>query len=299
MHLEISMSVKETYKKIQDWNYRIGERMKRPAAIPEVVHEHHICSHCGYSFDGRCCPQCGLQAGHERFTFKRLTSNFLDIWGFGSRSMFRSIRDLLWRPGYLIRDYLSGHHLSYFPPFKMLAVLTILIAFLAWIFNLQDPLVGKNIAELLHKIPAKSRFSAFALDYIGNVIVYLDKYDLYRILLQNVLVVFAAWIVFHNKGFNLVETFFSQIYINCQFHLIALLWMLIFRELPPTASLPYYVPVTIAFLVLIFDYKQLYGLTFKQSIWRTILFHLLVLVFYFILFLVVLIIVLLGDEIAV
>ena len=279
------MGIKKTYHEIKEWNHRINQRMQDPVAIPDVDHTYHICTHCEYGYHGNFCPQCGLPAEHHRFTFKRLISNFLDIWGFGNRPMFRTIRDLFWRPGYMIRDYLGGHHLNYFPPFKMLAVFTIVIVFLTWVFDFHDPIVGKDVAELLKALPHSGTFATNAIDFIGRVIIYLDKYDLYRILLQNVFVVLAAWIVFHKKGYNLVETFFSQIYINCQFHLITMIWMLIVWDLPPTVFLPYYVPFTISFFVLIFDYKQLYGLTLMQSIWRTILFVLLVFVIYIILFL--------------
>lgn len=284
------MSFKTTYQKVMDWNYRLGEQMKQPAAIPAVVHEHHVCRHCGYGYDGRYCPQCGMSYKNNRFTFKRLTNNILDIWGFGNRPMFRSIRDLFWRPGYMIRDYLEGHHLSYFPPFKMLAVFTIIIVFVAWVFGFKDPLVGAQIAEKLNEVPQTGKIMTFAFDYIGRILTFLDKNDLYRILVQNVFVVLAAWIVFRNKGYNLVETFFSQIYINCQLHVVALIWMLISWNLPPTLFLPYYVPATLSLIVLVFDYKQLYGLTFKQSIWKTILFMLLVLAIYFVIFVLLLII---------
>jgi hypothetical protein len=37
--------------------------------------------------------------------------------------MFRTIRDLLLRPGYMIRDYLNGMQMAYFPPFKMFFLL--------------------------------------------------------------------------------------------------------------------------------------------------------------------------------
>jgi hypothetical protein len=40
--------------------------------------------------------------------------------------MFRSIRDLMLRPGYMIRDYLRGMQSAYFPPFKMFFLLTAL-----------------------------------------------------------------------------------------------------------------------------------------------------------------------------
>lgn len=276
------MNIKTTYRKINDWNHRIEMRMQKPVALPEVDHSHHICSHCNYSYDGRCCPQCGMPSGETRFTFKRLIQNFLDIWGLGNRPMFRTIRDLLWRPGYMIRDYLGGHHLSYFPPFKMLAVLTIFIVFLIWVFKFEDPIIAEKISNTLKSIKGVNKNTALAFNYLGEFLIYLDNNDLYRILVQNIFVVFAAWIVFRKKGYNLVETFFSQIYINCQFHIITLVWILIALELPPTVILPYYVPGSIAFFVLIFDYKQLYGLTWKKSFWRTILFILTTFVLYII-----------------
>lgn len=54
-----------------------------------------------------------------RYSFKNAFMLFLDVWGLGNRGMFRGIRDLLFRPGYMIRDYLRGMHMAYFPPFKM------------------------------------------------------------------------------------------------------------------------------------------------------------------------------------
>ena len=51
---------------------------------------------------------------------------FLDVWGMGNRGMFRTLRDLILRPGYLIRDYISGMQMAYFPPFKLLFLLTAL-----------------------------------------------------------------------------------------------------------------------------------------------------------------------------
>lgn len=289
------MRIRSKIESFKDWTRRVGESMKKPVAVPQVIHEHHICNHCGYAFDGRYCPQCGMPAGDVRFTFKRLINNFLDIWGLGNRPMFRTMRDLLWRPGYMIRDYLGGHHLSYFPPFKMLAVLTIFVFVVIWIFGFEDPLVGEEIADVFNNYDWKSKEVATIFSYVGKVMIYLDKHDLYRIILQNVIVVIAAWIVFRKKGYNIVETFFSQIYINCQIHLITLVWMIITWELPPTVFLPYYIPTLLSFIILTLDYKQLYGLTLRQSIWRTILFFLLILGFYIVLILILIMVVEIYD----
>ena len=81
------------------------------------------CASCGTAFCGNYCPRCGQAAGVGRFSFQKAFLLFIDVWGMGNRSMFRSMRDLLLRPGYMIRDYISGRQSAYFPPFKMFFVL--------------------------------------------------------------------------------------------------------------------------------------------------------------------------------
>ena len=61
--------------------------------------------------------------------------NFLDILGLGNRPMFQTIRELFVRPGYMVRDYLNGQRQRYFPPFKMLAVMALLLVFVTWLTN--------------------------------------------------------------------------------------------------------------------------------------------------------------------
>ena len=128
----------------------------------------------------------------------------MDYKGFIENEMWIVIDDAKFRP---------------VKPFKMLAVLTIFIFFVAWAFNLKDPLVGKNIADVLNGIEGIGETMKYTFNHVGRLLIFLDTYDLYRILIQNIIVVPVAWLVFRKKGYNMVETFFSQIYINCQFHL--------------------------------------------------------------------------------
>ncbi|MBO7139348.1 MAG: DUF3667 domain-containing protein [Prevotella sp.] len=108
--------------------YHIWQR--RPHELAPLSEEMHTCSSCGTAFQGNYCPRCGQSARIGRFSFKKAALLFLDVWGMGNRSMFRSIRDLMFRPGYMIRDYLKGMQSAYFPPFKMfflLAALSLLV----------------------------------------------------------------------------------------------------------------------------------------------------------------------------
>lgn len=88
-----------------------------------MSHESHQCATCGTHYEGNYCPRCGQSAQIGHYSFKKAFLLFLDVWGLGNRSMFRTLRDLLLRPGYMIRDYLQGMQMAYFPPFKMFFLL--------------------------------------------------------------------------------------------------------------------------------------------------------------------------------
>ena len=107
---------KEKYRRFKEWQHQ-------PHQVAPLSEEEHECATCGTRFEGNYCPRCGQSARIGRYSFKKAFLLFLDVWGVGNRGMFRSIRDLLFRPGYMIRDYLRGMQMAYFPPFKMFFLL--------------------------------------------------------------------------------------------------------------------------------------------------------------------------------
>ena len=113
----------------RQWNtwyraFRLWQR--RPHEVKPLSENQHACASCGTLYQGNYCPRCGQSAVVGRFSFKKAVLLFLDVWGIGNRGMFRSIRDLMFRPGYMIHDYLGGMQSAYFPPFKMFFLLTAL-----------------------------------------------------------------------------------------------------------------------------------------------------------------------------
>ena len=292
---EIKSKVKHTFgRKLKTWVNRYRNRQLHLGALPKADETEHTCRHCGYTYKGRLCPQCGMPAEWKRFTPKQLMNSFLDIWGMGNRPMFRSMGHLLWRPGYMIRDYLSGHFLSYFPPFKMLAILIVLTAFLVWIVGVDTttPVTG---ISLLKKMEAKMTGSSLMImKGLENVMLTLANNHLYRVLTENLIIVFAAWFVFHKREINLdkttkrtlnlVETFYSQIYINCQFQLLTLAMILFRCNIPAIDLFPYAVPDWLALIVLGYDFQQLYQLKVWGAVWRTLLFFIVTIAIYILLF---------------
>jgi len=111
--------MKEKYRRFRQWQLQ-------PHQVAPLVNEPHECATCGTHYEGNYCPRCGQSAKIGRYSFKKAFLLFLDVWGLGNRGMFRTIRDLILRPGYMIRDYLQGMQMAYFPPFKMFFLLVAL-----------------------------------------------------------------------------------------------------------------------------------------------------------------------------
>ena len=88
-----------------------------------MSNEEHECLNCQEHYTGNYCPRCGQAANTDRFSMKVAAENFAEAYGMGERGMFRTILDLILRPGYLILDYLRGMRMSYYAPFKMFFLL--------------------------------------------------------------------------------------------------------------------------------------------------------------------------------
>ena len=123
------------------------EWQRRPPQLIKKSDELHHCYTCGEEYHGSYCPQCGQSARIGRYSFKNAVLLFLDVWGMGNRGMFRTLRDLILRPGYLIRDYISGMQMAYFPPFKLLFLLTALLLIVDSGVNLK----GENYLASYHE----------------------------------------------------------------------------------------------------------------------------------------------------
>lgn len=122
--------LKEKYRQFKAWQ-------EQPHTVAPLSADKHECATCGTQFHGNYCPRCGQPATIGRYSFKSAFLLFLDVWGLGNRGMFRSIRDLILRPGYMIRDFLGGMQMAYFPPFKMFFLLIALNVLVDSGFNIK------------------------------------------------------------------------------------------------------------------------------------------------------------------
>jgi len=236
------------------------------------------------------------EISHERITIKRAVLSFMETWGLGSRNIFYTMWHLLWRPGYMIGDYLNGRRKKYLQPFFMFFVLTLILVQMAFLLKVQMP-KNKDMTLTAYEFlrDHQNTFSAEQRMTIIKTAKWLDVVHDWRdenrgwdILIQSLGIVFATWLLWRKsprigtgewvvengeyiEGYNFAEIVTVIAYILCQLQILSLITMLLFHRLPfdHMSGLTMIVPKLILFVVLMIDFKQLFQRKWWPTIWRT------------------------------
>ena len=123
------------------------------------------CLNCGATVQGRYCHVCGQENVEPKETFWYMVTHFFnDITHFDG-SFFVTLKDLLFKPGFLSREYMKGRRASYLHPVRMY-VFTSAIFFLLFfslvkskdaieIKNAEKPLDAKQRADYIISLQNK------------------------------------------------------------------------------------------------------------------------------------------------
>ena len=248
--------LKEKYRQFRRWqenpfNYHDG-------------HDHHGCCNCGAESDNNYCPRCGQKAVYGPITWKSVWQGIMDVWGVGTRSLPYSLWQLVWRPGYLIRDYISGKRQASFPPVKMLVIVGIASLLISnWI----DP-------EDIKPAEVTSTGLRYVVDVVSQ---WLDMHQEWLILLAFSLLILPIWSLFREAPkchrHSLPQGFYAQVFIGTQFILVMMITYFISSlcfhhydgEFFGTLAFVVIVP-----LMLLIDLKQLFGYGWWGTLWRAL-----------------------------
>jgi len=88
------------------------------------------CLNCRHVVDLRYCPNCGQENTDSRKTFHHLFIHFFEDLTHYENAFWRTIKNLLFKPASLTKEYLSGKRLSYLAPVR----LYIFISFVTFFF---------------------------------------------------------------------------------------------------------------------------------------------------------------------
>ena len=143
-----------------------------------------VCKNCRNTFQGNYCPHCGQNRHTPRFTIRNAFQNILSGFFNIDHGFSRNLIELLYRPRYMIRDYLKGKRVHYYKPFQTLFVLAAL-----YIMGVQliDPAAIKlsekemeeepTIASLMDDIKYQQEQTSDSCTkyYLGQSITYADS----------------------------------------------------------------------------------------------------------------------------
>lgn len=82
------------------------------------------CKNCGNTYTGNFCNRCGQSFNTPRLRFRYAVRNALGGLSNIDTGFGRTLVELLYRPGHMINDFISGKRVHYFRPFQTLFVLT-------------------------------------------------------------------------------------------------------------------------------------------------------------------------------
>ena len=236
-----------------------------------------------------------------------MLAGFLDVWGAGNRSMPRNILHLLFRPGYMIADYLKGHRQPYFPPFKMLFIFATIFFIITSITghfyymresnnkaSIDIEKLGNVVHEIItdtttievngnrrtlinfrnaeHQLLVKNRSQKF-IKKIHNSQNWLNDHQAVGIIIYQCFFAFAAWLIFRKSPrmgqLTFSEQLFAQVFISSQIVILSFFYFFISMLWIKGGEddLPGYINA----LVYLIDYKQIYGFGWWKTFWKSCL----------------------------
>ncbi len=106
------------------------------------------CENCGSALHGEYCASCGQSIyGPNRFFLTLMHEAFENIFQLDSRAL-RTLRQILFVPGKVAKEYLAGKRLSYVHPVRFYIVTSIMYFLFLSVSNFFAPSVGGNLINI-------------------------------------------------------------------------------------------------------------------------------------------------------
>ncbi|MBQ9338957.1 MAG: DUF3667 domain-containing protein [Paludibacteraceae bacterium] len=207
----------------------------------------HVCHNCGHTFRGNYCPVCSQSARQGRVGWLTTWQGIAQLWGFESRSAVYTIWQLLLRPGYLVRDYISGKRQVSYPPVKLLFIMAAIVA----------------LAEYFFPRPAEAPVQT-GIEYLNHALEWLDNHKNVSELLSCCVFILPTWLFFRKAPLythhTIPEGFYLQVY-------LAILSYIFYSILPGLKGLA----LALSLVYFYITYKQLFGYGYWGTFWRSLL----------------------------
>lgn len=102
--------------------------MKHPLIQPETA---KLCRNCASPLVGEFCHNCGQEHSSAILPLGEVIEDVIGEYITFDSKIFRSIKPLLFKPGFLTTEYIAGKRASYLLPSRMYLVVAVIFFFLA------------------------------------------------------------------------------------------------------------------------------------------------------------------------
>ncbi|MFV8340954.1 DUF3667 domain-containing protein [Flavobacterium sp. XS2P39] len=99
-----------------------------------VLRKDKTCLNCRYVVENRFCPNCGQENTDTRKTFHHLFIHFFEDLTHYENAFWKTIKNLIFKPATLTKEYLSGKRLSYLAPVRLYIFISFVTFFLITVF---------------------------------------------------------------------------------------------------------------------------------------------------------------------
>ncbi len=85
-----------------------------------------VCANCGAALAGDYCASCGQRHEPHIHTVAHFAGEAFESISHADSRLWRTLWYLLARPGFLTREFFTGHRVRYLPPFRLYLVISVL-----------------------------------------------------------------------------------------------------------------------------------------------------------------------------
>jgi hypothetical protein len=192
--------------------------MTSPSPVPSGGPTAGPCLNCGAPRFGEYCHACGqrFHDGHLtlRVVWRWFAHDVLDFDG----GLLRAMREMLIRPGAMIRSYVQGQRERYGNPFTYL-FLSVALSLIIWTL-LADPVAEQMKVMIAENAKSLTNFSAAQKARWIELQVGLVPYTAQIALAMCLLFVASLRLLFRKSGYNFAEIFVFGLFSTGQIFLV-------------------------------------------------------------------------------
>ncbi len=166
------------------------------------------CQNCNHEFVGQYCSQCGQRADTHRINWHYIWHEIPhSVWHYDS-GIFFTLRELITRPGYTIRDFLNGKRVKHYRPLALLLILGAILVFASHSLNVS--FVKRGQETIGTPVNASKGIATFQQDLNQ----FIEKNQTIISIAMIPLYAFWFWLLFRRRGYNYPEMLVTQTFIT-------------------------------------------------------------------------------------